>query len=216
MATIGLNPGVSLKQPEVIMDRPLSSIEISTMVRLQGYIMRDIRLQFWSARNNWRLMRKKRTMKKVKLLDDTLEIQTFDLQESPKTGRITVLLGKDAQELRVVQAWVCAQSLSFKLWRHVAGYCFDASWPMGRSLAGSWSQFRCLPRSSLLVLIIDSTFLFSGDTATNSLCHLVVFPQTWRRLAAFACHHCPPYDEAIAVYATQAWLFFSTWPLRLS
>eukprot|EP00434_Breviolum_minutum_P020530 symbB.v1.2.018103.t1/scaffold1432.1/size120878/7 len=28
--------------------------------------------------------------------------------------------------------------------------------------------------------------------------------QTWRRLAAFACHHCPPYDEAIAVYATQA------------
>lgn len=82
-------------------------------------------------------MRKKRTMKKVKLLDDTLEIQTFDLQESPKTGRITVLLGKDAQELRVVQAWVCAQSLSFKLWRHVAGYCFDASWPMGRSLAGS-------------------------------------------------------------------------------
>eukprot|EP00913_Durusdinium_trenchii_P015885 g14928.t1 len=30
------------------------------------------------------------------------------------------------------------------------------------------------------------------------------FPQNWRRLAAFTCHHCPPYDEALAVYATQA------------
>merc|ERR1712232_1206044 len=26
----------------------------------------------------------------------------------------------------------------------------------------------------------------------------------WRRLAAFACHHCPPFDESIPVYATQA------------
>eukprot|EP00747_Dinoflagellata_sp_TGD_P068307 gnl/TRDRNA2_/TRDRNA2_155657_c1_seq1.p1 gnl/TRDRNA2_/TRDRNA2_155657_c1~~gnl/TRDRNA2_/TRDRNA2_155657_c1_seq1.p1 ORF type:complete len:372 (+),score=78.19 gnl/TRDRNA2_/TRDRNA2_155657_c1_seq1:167-1117(+) len=26
----------------------------------------------------------------------------------------------------------------------------------------------------------------------------------WRRLAAFTCNHCPPYDEALAVYAAQA------------
>ena len=27
--------------------------------------------------------------------------------------------------------------------------------------------------------------------------------QTWRRLAAFTCHHCGAFDEAMAVYATQ-------------
>jgi len=28
--------------------------------------------------------------------------------------------------------------------------------------------------------------------------------QVWRRLAAFACRHCPPFDEALVAYATQA------------
>ncbi|CAE8614107.1 unnamed protein product [Polarella glacialis] len=62
-----------------------------------------------------------------------------------KKASVTVLLGKDAQELRVVQAMALMQ-----LGRH-----------------------------------------------SEAL-------SVWRRLAAFSCHHCPPFDEALAVYASQA------------
>jgi len=62
-----------------------------------------------------------------------------------KTNDVKVLLGKDAQELRVVQATALMQ--------------------FGRH------------QEALAV---------------------------WRRLAAFACHHCPPFDESITVYAVQA------------
>ena len=69
------------------------------------------------------------------------------ITSSCKTGktRVTVLLGKDAQELRVVQALAF---MSLHRWEEAL--------------------------------------------------------KTWRRLAAFTCHHCPPFDEALAVYATQA------------
>lgn len=136
----------------------------------------------------------------------------FDLQESPKTGRITVLLGKDAQELRVVQAWVCAQSLSFNLWRHVAGYCFDASWPMGRSLAGSWSQFRCLPRSSLL--IIDSTFLFQV-ILLQILCVISLFSADLAAARSLRLSSLSPIWWSNCGVCHTGVGFFSTWPLRL-
>lgn len=69
-----------------------------------------------------------------------------DAGEAMKSAeRRTVLLGKDAQELRVAQAMALMQ-------------------------LGRWEEAL----------------------------------QTWRQLAAFACHHCPPYDEALAVFATQA------------
>ncbi|CAK9042370.1 SET domain-containing protein, partial [Durusdinium trenchii] len=76
--------------------------------------------------------------------EEQLELDEVDGGEDPQ-GPKTVLLGKDAQELRVVQA-----------------------------------------------------------IAFMHLCRWEEALQNWRRLAAFTCHHCPPYDEALAVYATQA------------
>ncbi|CAJ1377058.1 unnamed protein product [Effrenium voratum] len=68
-----------------------------------------------------------------------------DEETKEGTGKTVVLLGKDAQELRVVQAVALMQ-------------------------LGRWEEAL----------------------------------KVWRVLAAFSCHHCPPFDEAIAVYATQA------------
>uniref|UniRef100_A0A7S4SVW8 SET domain-containing protein n=1 Tax=Alexandrium monilatum TaxID=311494 RepID=A0A7S4SVW8_9DINO len=65
-------------------------------------------------------------------------------EEAPEAGPL-VILGKDAQELRVVEAVAFMQLQKYE--------------------------------DALLV---------------------------WRRLAAFTCHHCPPFDEALAVYAVQA------------
>ena len=137
---------------------------------------------------------------------------TLTFRKAQRPGRITVLLGKDAQELRVVQAWVCAQSLSFNLWRHVAGYCFDASWPMGRSLAGSWSQFRCLPRSSLL--IIDSTFLFQV-ILLQILCVISLFSADLAAARSLRLSSLSPIWWSNCGVCHTGVGFFSTWPLRL-
>lgn len=65
--------------------------------------------------------------------------------DTARSPAVTVVLGKDAQELRVVQALALVQ-----LQQHDAALA------------------------------------------------------VWRRLAAFSCHHCPPFDESVPVYAIHA------------
>eukprot|EP00933_Yihiella_yeosuensis_P072671 TRINITY_DN81146_c0_g1_i1.p1 TRINITY_DN81146_c0_g1~~TRINITY_DN81146_c0_g1_i1.p1 ORF type:complete len:562 (+),score=128.18 TRINITY_DN81146_c0_g1_i1:50-1735(+) len=75
--------------------------------------------------------------------DDSAEEEEEENAEKAKS--VTVLLGKDAQELRVVEA-----------------------------------------------------------TALMQLKRYAEALKVWRRSAAFSCHHCAPFDEALAVYGTQA------------
>ena len=144
------------------------------MVRLQWCIMRATRLQVWSARNNWRLMRKTRTMKKVKLLDDTLEIQTLLWPSGkPKDRQNHSVVGKGCTRTpcragmglcAILELQLVAPCSRLLLWCILA----DGKKPCRFMIPVSLFAQK-LPINHWLHLP------FSGDTATNSLCHLVVF-----------------------------------------
>ena len=161
----------------------------------------------------------------------------------------TVLLEKDAQELRVAQAsgssgfvdgdtqngskWIKMAMLMGKIldiyqkhpetdrpaWHHIPTSQAMALMQLGRWEEAlqdelTWNELVCVMCALLYVRLCRSKMCLT-DFSSPCLCEFFFVVcesltvagspvHTWRQLAAFACHHCPPNDEALAVFATQA------------